>query len=114
MTFHTPDPPRPPGRGTGLERSGRQARDRTDRQRRKPPEDADADPEAGVIQILHELDMPPDDARALVEADDPVILRRYVELHGERLAERLADQRRTLVDLERTLSRAILDRRSAC
>jgi hypothetical protein len=62
-----------------------------------------------VIQILHELDMPPEDVRALVAAGDPVVVHRYIELHGERLAERLADRLQTLVRLERTLNDAILD-----
>jgi hypothetical protein len=53
--------------------------------------------------------MPPEDVRALVAAGDPVVVHRYIELHGERLAERLADRLQTLVRLERTLKDAILE-----
>jgi DNA-binding transcriptional MerR regulator len=63
----------------------------------------------GVIRILHELDMPPEDIRALLAAGDPMVVHRYIELHGERLEERLADRLQTLVRLERTLNDAILE-----
>jgi hypothetical protein len=77
------------------------------------PEDVDAYQEASAIQILDALGMPRDEVRAVVAADDPAIVHRYIELHAERLAERLADQLQTLGRLERTLNLAILDRRSA-
>jgi hypothetical protein len=76
-------------------------------------EDADADAEARVIQVLRALGMAPDDAATLVAAEDPVVVHRYIELHGELLAELLADQLQMLDRLERTLNDAIVDRRSA-
>lgn len=103
---HIPDPRRLPNRGTDLQRSEGQASDRTDRHGRMRQE-------ASAIQILGALGMPCDEARAVVAADDPSIIHRYIELHGERLAERLANQLQTLGRLERTLNLAILDRRSA-
>lgn len=75
-------------------------------------EGAHAHVDARVIQILHALDMEPDDAADLVASDDPVVVHRRIELHGELLAERLADQVQMLVRLERTLNDAIVDRRS--
>ena len=40
--------------------------------------------------------MPPEEIDAILGARDPEVVRRYLELHEERLAERLADQRRTI------------------
>ena len=40
--------------------------------------------------------MPPEEIDAILGADDPEVIRRYLELHRERLEERLADQRRTI------------------
>lgn len=113
MLFRSPDPRPLPNRGTPLERFGEQASDRTDRYGRMPPEDVDAHQQAGAIQILDASGMPRDEVRAVVTANDPSIIHRYIELHAERLAERLADQVQTLGRLERTLSQSILDRRSA-
>ncbi len=42
----------------------------------------------------------------LLRSDDPVIVRRHLELHRERLEERLAEQVRTLGRLERQLDPA--------
>jgi hypothetical protein len=58
-----------------------------------------------AIQALRELDMPPDEVSAVVAADQPVIVHAYIELHRERLEERLADQVRILERLERILTR---------
>lgn len=56
----------------------------------------------------HELDRPPEDIQALVAAGDRVVVHRCIELHAERLAERLADQLQTLVRLKRTLTTTTL------
>ena len=96
------------GRACGLERSGGQERDRTHLRGGVGPEDANVDQEATVIRILHELDMPPEEIQALVAAGDPVVVHRYIELHAERLAERLADQLQALVGVERTLTNTTL------
>lgn len=55
--------------------------------------------------------MPADEIRAVLAAEDPEVVRRYLELHRERLQERVANQRRTLVSVERSLTAAILERR---
>jgi hypothetical protein len=51
--------------------------------------------------------MPPEEIRAVLEADDPGIVHKYFELHWERLEERLAEQRRTIAILERSIVEAI-------
>jgi hypothetical protein len=58
----------------------------------------------------HELDRPPEDIQALVAAGDRLVVHRCIELHAERLAERLADQLQTLVRLKRTLTITTLGR----
>jgi hypothetical protein len=49
--------------------------------------------------------MPESEIRSVLRARDPEIVRRHVELHIERLEERLARQRRILHRVERRLSR---------
>ncbi|MGH2540640.1 MAG: hypothetical protein ACRDGK_08980 [Actinomycetota bacterium] len=47
--------------------------------------------------------MPFDEIRAVLTADDPEIVRRYLELHQERLAERYADEQRAVARLARAI-----------
>lgn len=54
--------------------------------------------------LLGETGMPADEIRTIVTTADPELVRRYLELHRERLEERLAAQRRTLASVERLLS----------
>jgi hypothetical protein len=49
--------------------------------------------------------MPPREIRIVLEADDPVVLQRYLELHRERLEERLAVQIRALEAINRKVTR---------
>jgi DNA-binding transcriptional MerR regulator len=44
-----------------------------------------------IARTLSDQGMPPSEVRAVLEAEDHLIVRRYVELHRERLDERLAD-----------------------
>ncbi|MGH2590594.1 MAG: hypothetical protein ACRDGW_07345 [Actinomycetota bacterium] len=66
---------------------------------------------AWVVGTLHEHEVPADEIRALIAADDPRVVRRYLELHRERLDERVAERRRGLASVERVLAAAILERR---
>ena len=59
----------------------------------------------GFGETLREQGMPAAELQAILRSDDPVIVRRYLELHRERLEERLAEQVRTLERLERQLIR---------
>jgi DNA-binding transcriptional MerR regulator len=60
----------------------------------------------GFRETLREQGMPTAELQAILRSDDPVIVRRYLELHRERLEERLAEQVRTLERLERQLDPA--------
>lgn len=59
---------------------------------------------------LRHLGMPGHEIRAILGADDPATVHRLLELHEERLEELLAEQRRTLAALERSLTEAIRQR----
>jgi hypothetical protein len=63
-----------------------------------------------VVATLLDLGMPSHEIAAVVAADQPILVHRYLELHGERLTERLADQLQILGRLEQTLHRALLGR----
>jgi hypothetical protein len=59
------------------------------------------DPEATwrlvlATPALMDQGMPPAEIDAILGAEDPTVIRRYLQLHEERLEERLADQRRTI------------------
>jgi len=61
-------------------------------------------------ETLRRLMMPEAEIRAALATDDPVTLRRYLELHEERLQERVREQQRVLGSLERSLTEDILER----
>jgi hypothetical protein len=63
-----------------------------------------------VVGTLLDLGMPSQEIAAVVAADQPILVHRYLELHGERLTERLAGQLQILARLDQTLHRALLDR----
>jgi hypothetical protein len=53
-----------------------------------------------VARTLRHQRMPFAEIRAILTTDDPVVIRRYLELHRERLREWFEEERGTLVDLE--------------
>jgi hypothetical protein len=59
---------------------------------------------AWVTGVLRSHGMPAEEIRALLSADDPTTVRRYLELHRERLDEWLADQVRVLAIVEDLLA----------
>lgn len=61
--------------------------------------------------VLRDHEMPSDEIRAVLTTDDPELVRRYLELHRERLDEWVDDQRRTLAEIERRLAETATDRR---
>jgi hypothetical protein len=50
--------------------------------------------------------MPPEEIEAILGAEDPEVVRRYLELHEERLEERFAEQRRTIGRLMQVITPA--------
>jgi len=60
--------------------------------------------------VLQSQEMPPDEIRAILTTDDPELVHRYLELHRERLEERLADRRQTLAALQHVLAESAADR----
>lgn len=60
---------------------------------------------AWAARALRRYEMPPEEIGAVL--GDPELVRRYMELHRERLEERLVDRLRALSGLERSLVQAI-------
>jgi hypothetical protein len=54
-------------------------------------------------RILRRQGMPPQEIRALLAADDPLVMRRLMELHRERLGEWLEEQLRLVATIEDSL-----------
>jgi len=62
---------------------------------------------AWAVEILRRQGMPPDEIRAVLVAGEPTLVHRFLELHEERLVERVGEQRRTIASVERLLSETI-------
>jgi hypothetical protein len=60
-----------------------------------------------AAEVLRAQRMPAAEIGAVLEANDAEEIRRRLELHGERLQERLVDQLRTLARVERLLTEAL-------
>jgi len=54
--------------------------------------------------VLRNQGMPPDELRAVLTTVDRELVRRHLELHLERLEERLVTQRRRVAAIERILA----------
>ena len=54
-------------------------------------------------RILRRQGMPRQEIRAVLAADDPLVVWRLLELHGERLGEWLDEQRTLVASIERFL-----------
>jgi hypothetical protein len=52
--------------------------------------------------------MPPQEIRAVLAAGDPLVVRRLLELHRERLDEWLEEQRTGVASIERSLVRELV------
>ena len=57
-----------------------------------------------VATTLRQQRMPLEEIRAVLTTDDPDVVRRYLELHQERLEEWFCDQRRRLATVERSIT----------
>jgi hypothetical protein len=51
--------------------------------------------------------MPSDEIRAVISAEDPALVHRYIELHTERISEQLAWRIRALRRIERLMANAM-------
>lgn len=60
---------------------------------------------AEAVRILRSVDMPLDEIRAILEADDSDLVHKQLVAHRERLTDRLAAQERTLAYLETLIQR---------
>lgn len=58
-----------------------------------------------AVRALRHQRMPLEEICAILGAEDPLVVRHYLELHRERLEERLADERCTLEEIERAVIR---------
>ena len=57
-----------------------------------------------VEMVLRDQGMPPDELRNVLTTADRELVRRHLELHLERLEERLVTQRRRVAAIERILA----------
>jgi hypothetical protein len=73
--------------------------------RRSSPSPARSGSSARLARLLHDQGMPSREIRIVLETEDPVVVQRYLELHRERLEERLAWQIRTLEAINREVAR---------
>ena len=55
--------------------------------------------------VLRRCQMPPDEIRWVLYADDPAVVHMILELHRERLEEELAERREALGELEASLTK---------
>jgi hypothetical protein len=63
---------------------------------------------ATARRILRGQGMPPQEIRAVLAAGDPLVVRRLLELHRERLDEWLEEQRTGVASIERSLVRELV------
>lgn len=57
-----------------------------------------------AVATLRDLGMPWAEIEAILDAHDPRLVRRYLQLHSERLEERLGEQRSLLLSVEPILA----------
>jgi hypothetical protein len=62
---------------------------------------------AWAEMVLRDQEMPPDELRLVLTTPDRELVRHHLELHLERLEERLSTQRRRVVAVERMVAEAI-------
>lgn len=68
--------------------------------------------ERAARRLLRRQGMPPEEIRAVLAPGDPVIARRLLELHRERLEEWVGEQRALLSRVERAIADQSAARRS--
>jgi hypothetical protein len=63
-----------------------------------------SDVRADAAKVLRRCQMPEDEIRWVLTADDPAVVHMILELHRERLEEELAEYRKGLQELEFVLA----------
>ena len=58
---------------------------------------------ADPAEVLRRCQMPEDEVRWVLTADEPAVVHMILELHRERLEEELAERRKALGELEASL-----------
>jgi hypothetical protein len=61
---------------------------------------------AWVVEVLRRQAMPAEEIGAVLTADDRLTVHRYLELHRERLQERLTEEHNAVARIERLLTDA--------
>ena len=64
------------------------------------------DVRADAAEVLRRCQMPEDEIRWVLTADDPAVVHMILELHRERLEEEVTERRKALCQLEAWLSNA--------
>ena len=64
----------------------------------------ESDQPIDAAEVLRRCQMPEDEIRWVLTADDPAVIHMIVELHRERLEEELAERRKALGELEMWLT----------
>jgi DNA-binding transcriptional MerR regulator len=59
---------------------------------------------AATWRVLRRQGMPRQEIRAVLAANDPLLVRRLLELHRERLGEWLEEEQRLVASIERSLA----------
>ena len=84
-----------------------------DRRRRRSDDLVGWDDLLWAAHELQRLGMRPTEIHTVLVTDDPDVVRRHMELHRERLQERLAIEVATVANIEASLSEAIRARNRA-
>jgi len=64
-----------------------------------------SDVRVGAADALRRCQMPEDEIRWVLTADDPAVVHMILELHRERLEEELAERRKALGELEERIAK---------
>jgi hypothetical protein len=63
-----------------------------------------SDVRADAAEVLRQCQMPEDEIRWVLTAEDPAVVHMILELHRERLEEELTERRRALGEIEASLN----------
>ena len=66
------------------------------------------DARVDAAAVLRRCQMPEDEIRWVLTANDPAVVHMIMELHRERLEEELAERRKALVELETRVESSVV------